>query len=210
MRKLVIIPALLFVTDIAAQEPPDAPGAPEATDVNEEAVIDTGSGDPSLTLEDLELTPEIVAKLDAEQLQSLLQEKELTKRQRNEIRGSDLGPEIVAPVGTFICIIVIVFLPLFFRWRREQVLHQTLRAMVEKGAEIPVELITPQKPKRSDLRRGLVLVGLGLGVSIFLAVLPEIHPGLWASGLIPILIGAGYLVVWRLQPNGDPADSHQG
>ena len=54
---------------------------------------------------------------------------------------------------------------------------------------------------------GDVLVAMGAGLSIFLALLPDLRTGVWACGLIPALMGVGYLVVWRLQQNRDEADS---
>jgi hypothetical protein len=183
-----------------------ARGESEGAEVEVEAVEETEEEHSSTAAVELGLTSEVISKLDGEQLQLLLRERELTRRESAVARATSLGPDVVAPTGMFIATVIIVFLPLFFRWRREQVLHQTLRAMVEKGVEIPLELITPQRSKANDLRRGVILVGLGVGLSLFLALLPEVPPGVWAAGLIPALMGAGYLIVWRLQPE-DP-DAH--
>ena len=78
--------------------------------------------------------------------------------------------------------------------------HQTLRAMVEKGMEIPPQLLgqgkRPPSPRR-DLRRGILLICAGIGIGLFLIFADgEEGAGL---GLIPILIGVGYLIVATLE-----------
>jgi hypothetical protein len=55
------------------------------------------------------------------------------------------------------------------------------------------------------MRRGVVLVMVGLGLMIFLAAVNDWEGGAWSIGLIPFLIGAGYLLVWKLEGNKDNA-----
>ena len=49
-----------------------------------------------------------------------------------------------------------------------------------------------------DLRRGIVLVSVGVGVVMFFGISAGWDNGVWALGLIPGLIGLGYLLAWRL------------
>jgi hypothetical protein len=44
---------------------------------------------------------------------------------------------------------------------------------------------------------------IGLGLMVFLAAVNEGEGGAWAVGVIPFLIGAGYLVVWKLEGKGE-------
>jgi Domain of unknown function (DUF6249) len=72
--------------------------------------------------------------------------------------------------------IVIVGLQIYFRHRKNQMLHETVRAMVEKGVPIPPEMFQKtehefmehDKPKqpRNDLRVGLIFIGVGIGMVI--------------------------------------------
>jgi hypothetical protein len=78
-----------------------------------------------------------------------------------------------------------------------------LRALIEKGASLPPELLVPPAPAKADLRRGLVLVGAGLGLMAMLATMAD-H-GVWTAGLLPLLMGAGYLLTWKL--GASPAGS---
>jgi hypothetical protein len=76
---------------------------------------------------------------------------------------------------------------------------------VEKGQPVPEALLNPPPHvrKRSDMRRGVVLVMIGAGLMIFLAAVNEGEGGAWAVGVIPFLIGLGYLFVWKLEGKGD-------
>jgi hypothetical protein len=45
--------------------------------------------------------------------------------------------------------------------------------MVDKGMEIPPDLLVPPHRPASDLRRGLVLVGGGIGLLVLLITFPD-------------------------------------
>jgi Domain of unknown function (DUF6249) len=102
---------------------------------------------------------------------------------------------VVAELVVFGCPVLIVAIMVFGRYRRAQLLHETLRVMVEKGAAIPPELLVPPKPPANDFRRGILLVSLGVGL---IALLFHHGRGAWAVGLVPLLLGVGYLVLARL------------
>ena len=85
-----------------------------------------------------------------------------------------------------------------FRHRRQKLAHETMRLMIEKGLPVPPELINPPppvKPPKSDLRRGLIWLALGIGLMV-LAKNATNEPGVWSVGLVPALIGAAYLLCW--------------
>ena len=105
----------------------------------------------------------------------------------------------MAPLIVFIvfaCPVAIVGVILFYQYRRNLILHKTLAAMIDKGVPIPPELLQPEKPRRSDLRRGIVLVAVGIGLIIFFVAE---HDHAWGLGFIPLLIGAGYLIAWKME-----------
>ena len=121
--------------------------------------------------------------------------------------GDDI-PQMVLPIVAvvFLCIfgapVLIVAVILYFGFSKSRMQHRTIRMMVEKGQAVPAELLAPPAPavrQRSDMRRGVVLVMIGLGLMLFLGAASEWEGGAWAIGVIPLLIGLGYLLVWKLE-----------
>ena len=100
--------------------------------------------------------------------------------------------EIVVPLALFLTILLVVIATLALQYRKHAQTQETLRLMIEKGAEIPPELLTPPVSQYGDLRRGLILVGAGLALSIVIGFMNGFGSGSWTLGLIPLFIGAGY------------------
>jgi len=101
--------------------------------------------------------------------------------------------------------VLIVAVIMYFGFSRNRMMHRTVRMMVEKGQPVPEALLNPPPAvrKRSDMRRGVVLVMVGLGLVIFLGAVNDWEGGSWAIGIIPFLIGLGYLLVWKLEGSRD-------
>ena len=115
-------------------------------------------------------------------------------------------------------IVAIVFLSIFgapvaivvmigiFSMISTRMRQRTIRMMVEKGQPVPAELLAPATRgirRRSDARRGVVWTMVGLGLMIWLAAVNDWEGGAWSFGLIPFLIGLGYLIVWKLEHKKD-------
>ena len=125
-------------------------------------------------------------------------------------RGIDDGALMAIPIVGIIFAtlfgapVLIVGVIMFFSYIKARSLHKTVRMMVEKGQPVPEALFaarhTPAK-QRSDMRRGVVLLMVGLGIMLFLAAVNEFEGGAWALGLIPFMIGAGYLAIWVMEGN---------
>jgi hypothetical protein len=97
--------------------------------------------------------------------------------------------------------VLVVAAIMFFSYLKSRSLHRTVRTMVEKGQQVPPALFAPPPAvrARSDVRRGVVLVMVGFGLMIFFGAVNEWEGGAWALGVIPFLIGVGYLLVWKLE-----------
>ena len=91
--------------------------------------------------------------------------------------------------------VLIVWLALRYKTSRNQLIYDTAVKLAEKGQPVPAELFTNLNPAGSDLRRGFVLIMLGVAICICLYELGV--P--WTFGLIPLLMGVGFLIVWRLE-----------
>ena len=134
------------------------------------------------------------------------------------VRNSDLedGALMAIPIVGIIFTtlfgapVMIVGLIMFFSYWKARSLHHTVRAMVEKGQPVPEALFATPPPavrQRSDMRRGVVLAMVGVGVMIFLGAVNDWDGGAWALGIIPFLIGCGYLLVWKLEGNKAGTDN---
>ena len=147
--------------------------------------------------------PELVQRLTNEQVFELLERKLDVDRRRSDppwIAG-------VVPVAFFAFVLLVVWFALQHRGRQEAKRHETIRAMIDKGLEIPRELLAPprarepESPVLRDLRRGLLLICTGLGLSACFGMI-----GIWnqealrgtAIGLVPLFIGLGYVAVSKL------------
>jgi hypothetical protein len=115
-------------------------------------------------------------------------------------------------------IVAIVFLSIFgapvaivvmvgiFSMIATRMRQRTIRMMLEKGQPVPAELLVPATRgirRRSDVRRGVVWTMVGLGLMVWLAAVNDWEGGAWSFGLIPFLIGLGYLIVWKLENKKD-------
>jgi len=109
---------------------------------------------------------------------------------------------IVAVFGT---IILLTAIPLVLGYRKEVLRHKTIREMVDQHTAVPPELLQDARMPKSDLRRGVTLVAAGLGIGLCCALFRGLAgiEGLWAVGLVPACIGAGHLLVWKLEQKKD-------
>ena len=125
-------------------------------------------------------------------------------------KSHDDIPEFVIPIVAITMLtvfgmpVLIVGLIMYFSFSRSRALHRTVRMMVEKGQPVPEALLNPPpaQRQRSDMRRGIVLTMIGLGIAIFLAA-TDWGGSSWTLGIIPLLIGVGYLLVWKLERKKD-------
>ena len=74
--------------------------------------------------------------------------------------------------------------------------------MVENGTQIPPEMfLEGQKnmnPMDRDRRLGFLFTLSSIGSIIFLFCIKDTPPGSWSIGLIPLFLGLGYLISWKL------------
>ena len=105
---------------------------------------------------------------------------------------------LIAIVGILVSFgfpLLLVAVILYYKHRKLRMTHETIARLVEKGLPVPPELLDPPRRGHAGLRGGLVLVGLGLGLAIFLAA---VH-GPWSVGLIPGFMGLALLLAWAIE-----------
>ena len=125
--------------------------------------------------------------------------------------GKDIPAEVIPLVGiVFMTIfgapVLIVFTIGIFALIGNRMRQRTIRMMVEKGQPVPAELFASEVRRvrrRSDVRRGVIWTMVGLGLMVWLGAVNDWEGGVWSFGLIPFLIGLGYLIVWKLEGKKD-------
>jgi hypothetical protein len=119
--------------------------------------------------------------------------------------------DVLALFAVFGMPVAIVGLALFFKYRKDRLAHETLRAMIEKGVPITPELIAQlgrKQPEASaqpnqsrQLLPGLVMVAVGAALLISRHAGGGI-PGLPdAAGWIILFVGVALLIVWFVEKN---------
>ena len=129
----------------------------------------------------------------------------------HEKSSSDIPEDVIPLVGIvfttiFGAPVLIVFTIGIFALIGSRMRQRTIRMMVEKGQPVPAELLAPEMRRvrrRSDVRRGVIWAMIGLGLMVWLAAVNDWEGGVWSFGLIPFLIGLGYLIVWKLEGKQD-------
>lgn len=110
----------------------------------------------------------------------------------------DFGTTILGAIGIILGLVMpvtVVGIILWYKARKNQLMHATALKLAEQGQPIPPGLFANQPSSQSNLRYGVVLFLLGMGICLALYL-----SGLrfWAIGIIPMFMGVGYLIVWKL------------
>lgn len=202
MNKFIIIPlcSLVLATGAFAQTPTEAPTA--TTPAPTAAISATST--PASKIE------QSIRKRHKKHFGVTIGDKDLDELNRLDSKNSDI-PEFVIPIVAITLLtvfgapVLIVGLIMYFSFSRSRALQKTVRMMVEKGQPVPEALLNPPpaQRQRSDLRRGVVLTMIGIGLMAFFGAVNDWEGGAWTLGLIPFLIGVGYLLVWKLDTKKD-------
>lgn len=172
--------------------------APALAATEEVAALEEEAIEKAATTALSDLSPEAIEALGPEGIATILAMTDTSDAVDYAIESENFDlVAIIVPVTIFLVILLSVFSAHTLQARKQSQLHQTLRLMIEKGSDIPPELFAPPNAAHRDLRRGLVLVGVGLSLLILIGMLEGFADGSWAVGLVPAFIGAAYLIVWR-------------
>jgi hypothetical protein len=194
-----ICSTVLALTAFAQQPPaPPAPGSSPSATASASATVSVSPGS---------LADKIHQKID----------KKMKGRHGIVIDGEDADlknlksediPEMVIPIVAITMLtifgapVLIVAFIMYFGFSKSRMQHRTVRMLAEKGQPIPAALLAPPTPavrQRHDMRRGIVLVMVGVGMMITFGAWSGWEGGAWALGVIPFVIGLGYLLVWKLE-----------
>jgi hypothetical protein len=108
------------------------------------------------------------------------------------------------PIILFIVIGFIAAVYFYWNSRNRQSIMDTVQKAMDNGKELTPELLIHMgaavSPRARDLRRGIVILAIGIATllcSMFFDD-PEIISGIRAGSMFPLFVGAGFLLVWKL------------
>jgi len=125
--------------------------------------------------------------------------------------------EMLVPLGAFAMVAAIVCLPLLglFKHLERRRMHDVVRTAIEKGQALPPEVVEaltrdvrPASSSTRDIRTGVIMIAVGIGLAIFGACVSVEEHDVIAPALglasIPAVIGAAYVVLSFFNPNKEP------
>lgn len=108
------------------------------------------------------------------------------------------------PIVMFIMIGVAVLGYFYWNHKNRADIMATVQKALDSGSELSAELLTQLgaavNPRIRDLRRGVLFLAVGIAAllcSLFFDD-PEVVNGVRAGSMFPLLLGAGFLLVWKL------------
>ena len=213
---------------------PETVAAPEPEERGASIIIDLDDGD-SDSAKEKEIEERIEGKIEnfveglvgdsddemtPEERKEFIEDMKELKKLGNEMHGDadadavPLGGILVGGLAILLIFgtpVMIVAGVLYASYRKRRLIHDTINSYVASGKEIPPEVLKSfheeAAPRRSNLNKGLVMVGIGLGIIVcFMAIGVEQAAAL---GAIPLFIGLAQLLIWKLE-NKDGKGSAAG
>lgn len=133
----------------------------------------------------------VYSKLSSDQIYELEKERIESKNHKAEPWESSIALFIpIMGICSGILIILIIF---FFSYKAKKSRNDVFMKYAELGKAIPQEFLESEKKSKPTLSRGIIQVGIGLGLMIFLYVF--LKKGIWTVGFIPLFIGIGYIII---------------
>jgi len=118
----------------------------------------------------------------------------------------------VMPLFVVALPLAIIIFTLRFLRQQTEARYRTLLQLVEKGVDLPLDVLAERRRPQDDRRRGIVLLSGGLGLMLCLLALPvrtehgQSIGEIWGVGLLPVMMGLGYLLNWWLETRAGASD----
>lgn len=167
-----------------------------------------------LEKEGVEIDGKIVINSDKGESSDSEKEARVVYKESGNVFTNSIGDFLEALVAVVAIILIfgmpvlIVGVVMYGRYKRRELINKSIDKMLESGQEIPAEIFQEAtgKDEKSTLSKGVMLIAIGLGLMGFLgAVAGEVG----AVGLIPALIGAAHLFIWRTEQAQQKDDNSQ-
>ena len=117
--------------------------------------------------------------------------------------------EELIPISLFFVLGFVCVGFLYWNHKNKAAIMDTVQKSIKGGQQLTPELLASLgasvNPRARDLRRGIVFVALGVAAlmcSLFFND-ADVTSGLRAAAMFPLMLGFGFLPVWRLIRNQD-------
>lgn len=120
----------------------------------------------------------------------------------------DTFADNLVPIVLFLAVALAYCVKYYFAYHARRDMQQTVRAALERGQPLGADLLEhlgePARPRNRDLRRGVIGIGLGIGLAGagLVSGEPDAVRPMLAVSLVPLLLGLAYLVLWKVGSNG--------
>jgi hypothetical protein len=113
-------------------------------------------------------------------------------------------PGILVPIVMFIVLGFVLIAYFYWNHRNRASIMETVQKTIDRGDALTPELLmqlgAAVNPRMRDLRRGIVFLALGIAgllCSLFFD-LQQVVDGIRAGSVFPLMLGLGFLLVWKL------------
>ena len=113
-------------------------------------------------------------------------------------------PGIMVPIVLFIVLGFVLNGYFYWNHRNRGAIMETVQKAIDRGDALTPELLmqlgAAVNPRMRDLRRGIVFLALGIAgllCSLFFD-LQQVVDGIRAGSVFPLMLGLGFLLVWKL------------
>lgn len=107
------------------------------------------------------------------------------------------------PIVLFMCVTVIIVAVQILNSKHKEKVQDTLQKSIDSGQALSPDVINAMLVKNrpfEDMKKGIILIFIGLAIVTF-----SLLSGHWnaakvmAVGAIPIIVGIGYVVIWKMR-----------
>lgn len=113
------------------------------------------------------------------------------------------------PMVLFVVLGFITWAFFYFNSKNRLAIMDTVQKAIDSGGQLTPEMLTKlgatANPRMRDMRRGIVFLSLGIAgilCSMFFSY-PEVVEGIRAGSMFPLMLGLGFLLVWKLNKDQD-------
>lgn len=112
--------------------------------------------------------------------------------------------EVLIPIVAFLSMAAVLISLFYLKYKSKIGVLKTIQKSIDSGTPLTPELLEKmsnvQPPRVKDLRRGVVLSALGLAIlaASFFVSHSEPQEALRIISMLPLFVGAGFLLVWKL------------